>query len=277
MKQTPKRATEVETWEDTIAMLRAGAPPSQVLPNIRTLLRGLPDASSSGPSPEPKTPTSRLYHSINGYLFQIPYLRPPPHLWRLLAEPNNDLSTRLFDGELHIDILELFQPRFVQPPPEDVRDELRKSECHNETLVIDSQQPSQKRTWTEVEIRKFGDKLASLKAGVPPGFPSLSEEDWAYIISVSNFPLEMAFVSDAVRTINQPEFSRVVLASVLPALISEADTEAFLEVVSIVVSLGELDEVPASKVTAILTRYDNLGALGAIAQVHIVCRENCTV
>ena len=114
----------MDNWADLVASLRAGASPSDLLPQLRSFLNTLP--------PEPPKPTtsatplSNLYHTLDPSsddVFQVPYLRPPSSIWYMLQDTSKNTKTdrtRLFDTELDLDVLSEFSPRFIRPPPPSV-------------------------------------------------------------------------------------------------------------------------------------------------------------
>lgn len=101
------------TWADVSAALRAGAPPSELIPLARGLFEKAPTSPTQPADPNKKPgPLSRLYQKIPGSkeTFQLVYLRPPLSLFERFGENEK----MVFDGELDFDLLEGFQPWFIK-------------------------------------------------------------------------------------------------------------------------------------------------------------------
>ena len=114
----------MDNWADLVASLRAGASPSDLLPELRSFLNTLPPEPLKPTTPT--TPLSNLYHTLDPSsddVFQVPYLRPPSSIWYMLQDTSGNTKsdrTRLFDTELDLDVLSEFSPRFIRPPPPSV-------------------------------------------------------------------------------------------------------------------------------------------------------------
>lgn len=133
----------MENWEHCISLLKAGAPPTQVLPNLRALFERLHSsidgdaqgaASNAGEfgssqiatssedngDGSSRHPTSTLWHRLdNSYpLFPVPYVKPAPHVWQVLRDADSRLPphSSFFDSELDFDILSGFKVRLISPP-----------------------------------------------------------------------------------------------------------------------------------------------------------------
>lgn len=129
--------TEAETWEDCIALLKAGAPPTEVLPSLRALFQSLPatndeiqdNAEQMAPDSSSRSKVNLLKSKLQFQLdkkyppFPIPYLRPPGFLWNLLRDADGRLPPEcsIFDSEIDFPILSSFRPCIVPPPPPSVR------------------------------------------------------------------------------------------------------------------------------------------------------------
>lgn len=124
-------------WEDCIALLKSGAPPTQVLPNLRALFQTLPGANDNSQrndgtmatDPSPELSKNLVRQALTFQLdrkyppFPIPYLRPPPFLWDLLRDSDGTFSPEasVFDSEIDFPVLKAFRPRIIPPPPSAVR------------------------------------------------------------------------------------------------------------------------------------------------------------
>jgi hypothetical protein len=110
------------TWADCVAALKAGVNASSLLPALDGLASSASASRDMGAEKIP--PTARLYQRAPdhpSHIFQMVYLRPPFALWDYVE--NNSLSAEVgassceaVDGEFDLDILGMFQPRFIDAP-----------------------------------------------------------------------------------------------------------------------------------------------------------------
>lgn len=150
--------TDSSHWDDCIALLKSGAPPTQVLPNLRALFQTLPspkdnlERNGEGTAAEllPETTQNPVKEALTFRLdqkrppFTIPYLRPPPFLWDLLGDSDGRLPPEcsVFDSEVDFPVLKAFRPRIIPPPPPSVRALLENQSSWQQT-PFDSGMPSQ--------------------------------------------------------------------------------------------------------------------------------------
>lgn len=252
----------METWDDCLASLRAGAEPEEVLPKIRTLFENLPERPPSSPeNTESEPPTARLFHTfreVGDYVFQLPFLRAPFFLWESLdeAEKPNERQT-LFDSEMDFDLFAQFQPRFVDPPEPEVRamleaftfeevdrsGDLQKDENNppprkERRLLPGIEKSASPRQCSVRDIRRLSEALArflklantrfeSDKAASLIRFPQLSVEEWSLVFSMLDCDCEIspAALTALLLRVDQPSISRVVLQAVFPLVIGKSHTQ----------------------------------------------------
>lgn len=310
----------METWEDCIASLRAGAEPELVLPRIRELFSRLPErpaGSSKDAEKEEaeKHPTANLYHTLEGagdYVFQLPYLRPPFFLWDSIKRASGeypDERETLFDSELDIDLFAQFEPRFVDPPSDEVRkllkeqnkwddpdrigddgseDDLLFQDLRKEKPALEGRQT--RRKYCSEDIARFSSHVAmfmlSAKSTLEsddntdalPTFPPLSLEEWSLIFSglESSVDISPHALTRFLLFVNQPSLAMLSLQTVFPFLIANnmnsKDVEVLTTLVSAAASMAELDKLPTTRVRALLHIYRGTdgGILSALAQLRIV-------
>lgn len=310
----------METWEDCIASLRAGAEPELVLPRIRELFSRLPErpaGSSKDADKEEaqKPPTANLYHTLEGagdYVFQVPYLRPPFFLWDAIKRASGeypDERETLFDSELDIDLFAQFEPRFVDPPSDEVRQLLKDQrnwddpdrigddgneddslfeDSRNGNLVIEGKQ--ERRKYGSEDMVRFSSDVATFMLSATstvesddnidalPTFPPLSLAEWSLIFSglESSVDLSPHVMTRFLLFVNQPSLAMLSLQTVFPFLIANhtdsKDVEVLTTLVSAAANMAELDKLPSARVRALLDIYrgTDAGILSALAQLRIV-------
>lgn len=298
----------METWEDCLASLRAGASPEEVLPKIRALFTTLPEAPSASVSrDEPTLPTARLYYTFSeagDHVFQLPYLRAPFHVWETAASSERpDERRTMFDSELSIDVLSAFQPRFVAPPERCVREMLKRFvvseggvsdsdeegsevEIEMEGVVSEAIDKAVRKGRRVEEVRRLSRALSRYfqcesdegREGELEMFPMLSVAEWSLLFSglEEGCNVSVEGVKRLLLEVNQASLSMVVLQSVFPMLVADGsnsdEIEEYTDLVTTAVSRAELHKLPVGQVRSLLDLYRGMdaGVLGALAQLKVV-------
>lgn len=270
-----------ETWEDCVALLRAGASPSDVLPKLRELIHSEPRTSVSQMEVDSKSSETLpiLCCKLDGITLQLPYLQPPPSLWQSLSNYADGYS---FDTEATIDVLAEFSPVFVGPPEEEVSQMLARisisnprtvashdsSEIEQETL-LDSSAPSAAFSRIVEALQEF---LHNPTRSIDVVLPLWSEADWAQVWCHLAFErIEPNTISSLIRHVNQPQFSRVILRAILPVLSHDMETEAFLDLVTMVAASADISSMTPLELTNVMSFYRSIPSMGALAQLRILC------
>ncbi|CAN8076372.1 unnamed protein product [Agarophyton chilense] len=268
-----------DTWEDCVALLRAGASPSEVLPKLRELMNSEPLPQSSQPQAPCSTDISHsasiCRYVIDDVVLQLPYSQPPPTLW---TELSNYSDEEFFDSETIIDIMQEFSPIIIGPPEPEIREMLKEFDLSSvssegDVKPIDSKEDEKGDQFTKVSMvlqklieRKDTEDVEEFKV------PTLSEAEWAWLLS--NINLDGAgkdAVHELVHYVNQPSFSRVILHSILPILADEVEGEDFFELVSITASSADVYSMPHHELVDLMNVYRSLGSKGTLAQLRILC------
>lgn len=164
--------TDSSHWDDCIALLKSGAPPTQVLPNLRALFQTLPgpkdnlQRNGEGTAAElsPETTQNPVKEALTFRLdqkrppFTIPYLRPPPFLWDLLRDSDGRLPPEcsVFDSEIDFPVLKAFRPRIIPPPPRSVRALLESQSSWQQTSFdsgMPSQENNQRESFSDIDLQ----------------------------------------------------------------------------------------------------------------------------
>lgn len=297
----------METWEDCMASLRAGAEPELVLPRIRELFSRLPQpqkpvgsSKHTGEDEGVKPPTANLYHMLEGagdHVFQVPYLRPPLFLWDVIKRASGEFPDEretLFDSELDIDLIGQFEPRFVDPPSDEVR-RLLKGECMSDEPDGQGENGSDQDSFFEDSIkdtnelhrkesvrRKYGaEDFLSFSSSVQqfmlspeaadvgiqdnvnslPTFPAFSLQEWSLIFSGmgNSFNISAHGLTKFLLSVNQQSLAMLTLQTLFPFLLAgnpgSEDVEDLMTLVSSAASMAELDKYPTVQVRALLDMY----------------------
>ncbi|KAI0565689.1 hypothetical protein FGB62_16g255 [Gracilaria domingensis] len=270
-----------ETWEDCVALLRAGASPSEVLPKLRELMNSelLPQSAQAEVprSSENSQSSSICFYRVNDVLLQLPYAQPPPTLWQELSNYSDE---HFFDSETVIDLLQEFSPIFVGPPEEEIREmlhDLALTSPSNERC--DGSENSSKEGETDDQNERVATVLQNLLLGqkdIDDGeeyiIPMLSEAEWTWALNNVNFDRAgKDTVSRLVGYVNQRSFSRVILHSIVPVLADEIEREDFLELVSTIASSAEVYSMPHNELLDLMNVYRGIESKGALAQLEILC------
>lgn len=287
----------MQTWDDLLAAVRAGAPPQETLPQIRELLHShppAPQATQNEPS-ESTTPTSRLYRTLKpgSDKFQIPYLRPPSstvHALRARHDAEAGKQDLFYDTEMDVDVLAMFGPRYMSPPGREVR------KMVDEFCGATKKRPRGRYGATEmdcgaVETEEHALGLAEVSrvsrllqdyledpSSTPPSFPPLSLTEWSLVFSTfhSEGAHDNLLLPDVVETllqsVNQASLGRFALCTILPLLVDDMEMDSFIRLVDIAVARGAVQSASAKEIRALTRIYLGLGVSGAVAQLRIVCR-----
>lgn len=271
----------MHTFEDLIAQLRAGTPPSEALPHLRRLFTTLP--SPKPQSPTPHIPTSRLFHTLPDDIHvQIPYLRPPFNAWDALESP--EPHPQLFDSELEFDVYKPMHFRFLQPPTEEVMRMLtewdggfEKADMGVEVVDVRIGSGAKQRQETHKDIERATVLLRGFFGGVEecvPCFCEMDSRDWAVAFSRmgATNALTCGRVLKLLCGVHQPGLAEFVLFTVVPFLITGDDQGELMELLSVAVEKAEVCNMEMEKVKGLLQLYRDLeiGVLGAVAQLTIV-------
>lgn len=271
-----------ETWEDCVALLRAGASPSDVLPKLRELIHSEPRASMSPMEVDSEASEALpiLRYKLDGTVLQLPYLQPPLSLWQALSNYADDYC---FDTEATVDVLDEFAPIFVGPPEEEVTQMLARisvadnpgtfssqDDCeHERDTVLGTTISSVSRSKVEAALQEL---IHDPDASIDFVMPLYSEADWAHILCHLDLErVEAMSVSSLIRHINQPQFSRVALRSILPVLSHDMETEAFLDLVTMVAGSADVSSMTSRELATVMSFYRSIPSKGALAQLRILC------
>lgn len=269
-----------ETWEDCIALLRAGASPSEVLPKLRELINSAPSGSPEQNLKENNGVSESspyiFQHQIRGTSLHLPYFHPPPCLWQELSEyPDGPV----FDRENCIDLLQEFSPIVVGPPPLEINNALGDLKLMDDPDVSSDDVQSDhddlgKKARPQIEevTRMLQDFAWEGKGNLECLTSYFSEAEWSVI--VGNLTLDGCLpttISDLVRVINQPSLSRVVLQSILPILSYEMEKEEFLQLVRTVANSSDLSSIKTEELFNLTSVYRNIESKGALTQLLILC------
>lgn len=250
----------MESWEDCVASLQAGASPEELLPRIRALFSRLPPPGAAPAAKEhlaARTPVDGLYYTMeDGKEFQMPYLRAPFFLWGAVKRAAGEGAGEevRVDTEFDVDLMEEFGPRFIDPPSEELKKLL--GEQHLAAAVGDGdgeqdvdwhrivspmetseesvQKPKQQRFTADGINRVTRDLalfLGSSKALEEDddgpvcdsfSFPPLSLQEWSLAFSGLDtcFLVSANRLSKLLLAINQPSLARLVLQSIFPFLLA---------------------------------------------------------
>lgn len=178
--------TDPSQWDDCIALLKSGAPPTQVMPNLRALFQTLPGPKESSERNDGERMATESLHEtsknpVKDALtfrldnkhppFTIPYLRPPPFLWDLLRDSDGRLPPEcsVFDSEIDFPVLKAFRPRIIPPPPPSVRTLLENQSSWQQSTFDDeirSQQVDQRPT--PFDVRLESQRVSSISPSPDP-------------------------------------------------------------------------------------------------------------
>lgn len=224
------QSTEM-SWDDVVAALQAGARPEEVVSRAQGLFQAMPPAPPVGAPTEAPPGTARLYREFpgpGGSSVQLCYLRPP---LRLLEAAEGGLPSRTgtprLDGELHFDVLSLFEPRLLAPNPSLTPDAL-----------VQPPEP--------------------VAPGAPPARPR-SAREWAALYperarAAGNSA--SAAAEEALQGAPEPGLARVVLSAVVPAL-AAAEKPGAEPVAGMLAAqaayAARLEEMPVSKLREVVT------------------------
>lgn len=299
----------MQTWEDCLASLRAGAAPEEVLPKVRSLFANLPAVPAPAEETEPVPPTARLYHTFpeaGDHVFQLPYLRAPFHVWEAVDSGERpDERQTMFDSELVVDVLAAFQPRFVDPPERRVREMLRRFTVSGVSGVSDDEADEMevetgagapavvggevRCAWSVEDVKRFSGTMFRFfdqerkRRDMDDeeeylSFPSLNVAEWSMVFSglEEDCDITVRGLKRLLLGVNQSSLSLVVLQSVFPLLIADdsgsEETLVFTDLVTTAVSRAELHKLPVAHIRSLLDLYRGMdaGVLGALAQLKVV-------
>lgn len=302
----------MKTWEDCIAALRAGAAPESVIPSVHALFSQIKPAEDTEEVTDVE-PGARRYQTVpgaGGHVFELAYLRPPFGIWDLLeAEGAVEVSVPrsfVFDRELHVDVMALFQPRFVAPPPPCVRAYLETCDGGEKDekpwgaaislsppspVVEDTCEPKrEKKDLTELE--SIAAQLVPMclcverDAAPPrevPDVPELSVAEWEGVHVALTKLIDLrapVAVTELLLAVNQRSLAEFVLQKLLPELIRAADectlADALRELIAVAARISNLRDFSASRIHAAVSGLSSadLGTLGVLAKLEVfACAE----
>lgn len=300
----------MESWDHCISMLRAGAPPTDVLPNLRALFESLPTLDNESHNQAEIRPTASLHHYLDRSHppIPIPYLRPPFFLWDLLrdADGHQPPEATVFDTELEINVLTPFKQRFVAPPHHHVHQLLDTEASWQHSLPQtpcsphnprSSQLPNPsvlplKHNTENITTNQSMNPFEQLKAVAntlsntvnmfnsyvqigPPTFPPLNIHQWTWV--VSNIDPYCKFsnqiLDSLLRSINQPSFAIVVLHTLLPTIALQMNTDCLIQLINLALGIADINKyLTTAQVRHLLHVYQTISvdAWGALTQLCIV-------